>query len=109
MLGYIPLASCAFASHAAANTTTSPNLLSFIGHVLLFALAPWFAYLSATIVKSWRLLIFVVTAHKIHRRLLIPSFGCAIKNHKRADQLLAAAGIARIRMKDVAGAVLVER
>src|ERR1700733_155387 len=109
MLGYGPLASCASVCHAAAITTTSPNLLSLIVHVLLFGLTSWFAYLGATIVKFWRLLIFIVTAYKIHGRPLVPALRRAIKNHERPDQLLSAAGIARIRVKDFSGVVLVER
>ena len=56
-----------------------------------------------------RLLIFVVTTNKIHSRLFVPAFRRAIKNHQRADQLLATTGIARIRMKDVASVILRER
>jgi hypothetical protein len=56
-----------------------------------------------------RLLVFVVTANKIHSCLFVPAFRRAIKNHERADQLLPTAGVARIRVKDLACVVFIER
>jgi hypothetical protein len=70
-----------------------------IGHSSSFAL------FKRNIMQLGCLLVFVVTANKIHARLFVPALRRAIKNHQRADQLLATTGIARIRMKLSAAAL----